>query len=219
MQSPCRNQETDQPNTSATPSLARKVSAMRRVVDLRMQEGSKVDDHALIFKVLISEVESANLHLDDTFQVAAFINTLPQSWETFISSLAVAWERDPTPPTLEGLLAQLKAEEARRAARDSRMRNIGTLRRLFDLKMQEGTKVDDHARSFKFLIQELETGGLHFDDTFYTYCFINMLPHSWDAFISSLMLHWEFAPPACTFEGLLTNLKAEEESRAARDSN
>ncbi|XP_011626133.1 uncharacterized protein LOC105421235 [Amborella trichopoda] len=95
------------------PSLIKQSLAMKKYNELKMSESTKISYHVHTFLALIREVQVIGMQPKEPMQVVHLMNSLPNSWDTFITSVAVRSKA----PKLEELITVLKGEEERRNAR------------------------------------------------------------------------------------------------------
>ncbi|ERM96837.1 hypothetical protein AMTR_s00128p00102650 [Amborella trichopoda] len=78
-------------------------------------ERGKLTMHIQIFSAMIRELEAVDIKADKKMQVCYLLNTIPSSWEAFISVLTT----QESMPKLDGIITKLKAEEERRMTHDT----------------------------------------------------------------------------------------------------
>ncbi|ERN07717.1 hypothetical protein AMTR_s00012p00032410 [Amborella trichopoda] len=100
----------------ATPSFTRRVMAKKHNSDLLMK-GRKLTENIQNFRTSIGELEAADIKLDEKMLVRRLLNTMPSSWEAFISISTLSAQE--CTPKLDKIITKLKAGKDKRIDRDT----------------------------------------------------------------------------------------------------
>nr|CAD1834518.1 unnamed protein product [Ananas comosus var. bracteatus] len=73
-------------------SITNRIFLKRRLYSLRMKEGTKVSEHLNVFNNIICELESIGEKMKDEDKAITLLCTLPDSYETLITSLSCTKE-------------------------------------------------------------------------------------------------------------------------------
>ena len=65
-----------------------KALLMRRLVNLKLKNGTSVAEHTSMFQNLVNQLSAVELQLGDEEQALLLLSSLPDSWETLVVSLS-----------------------------------------------------------------------------------------------------------------------------------
>ncbi|XP_056165610.1 uncharacterized protein LOC130137702 [Syzygium oleosum] len=65
-----------------------KANHMRRLVNLKYEDGSSVSEHMSEFQGIVDQLNSMKMTLDDELQALLLLSSLPKSWDTLVVSVS-----------------------------------------------------------------------------------------------------------------------------------
>ena len=99
-------------------NVVNRVSVFRKIVRLRYQDGSSMEEHMNTFQGLINQTTSLEVPLADEVLALLLLGSLPDSWETLVVTLGNAGPEGKH-LSLARVKSSLLNEEARRKDRES----------------------------------------------------------------------------------------------------